>query len=310
MDSLIKTEEYYILVKELETLVKFYNEPFSELGGIDNINIPNNFTIFLADNLFKVIDKIRITTPDIEMNEFFKMISEVRHRVLMSISKIPSGQRACEIFLTNYEIVVERLERMSLLWNIEADMEHFYDLDADLNPISKFVKKRDLLDSWKSGQRIPKIYDDELFLRKICKYFETTRDLVNLETRYYGIDIRKICKNLDLEFLANELIRNNYLIPVHGRTFTSLLTGSTFYEPLIWLGGLSELNKLIKAIFSIAHQGDGRPKIEWKSFASCILVENRFQDPENIKGASSAKMESVQELKPFLSIVKSALLTK
>lgn len=312
MDSFIKSETYYNLVSELEANSKFYNEPFSDynlIGGV-GVTIPKSIDIFHADNFFKALDKIRITTPDDEMDEYYRMISEVRFRVLIYVSNIPTGNKAREIFLSKYEVYVEKVERVSLTWGIDADIEEVYEMDDDHNVTSKLIKKRELLESWKAGDEIPKINGDERVLKEICKYFNTTRVLVNLERRYTGIDLMKVNRNLDLKLLAYILKQSKYIIPVQIQTFESLMSGVTFYEPLLWLGGMAELNKFIKALFSIGPRGDQKPKIEWKIIASIMLIDNAFQEAENIKGASSAKMESVQELKPFLSLVKSSLISK
>lgn len=312
MYSFFKTDSYYNLFIELEFLEKFFKDPtnYQWLTGMDE-----NYSGLKRDplygfNFLKSLDKIKITTPNNEIDEFNKMSSEIRHKVLSQISKIPYGKKAKDLYLEKYAIHVERSEKTTEATGVEFDVVYTHGFGENDDIIEIKVKKRDLLNLWISGSDIPDLVKEEKILTKICNYFDITRDLVNLDRTYLGIDIKKTNKDLDLNRLGEELIASKYISHFQLLTFKTLFTGHSIYEPLKWQGSLSDLNKFIKAIHSIEIPENTKPKVEWKLFAQFIVIGNQFVDPENIKGASPAKLDNIQELRPFLTMVKNAISKK
>ena len=103
---------------------------------------------------------------------------------------------------------------------------------------------------------------------------------------YKTINVNQFGKSINLEKIFDELCNLKFVKFYYKQAFICLFSGETYFEPIIWEGGLAELNKFIKALYSI----------------------NSKLDPDKLKGASASKMGSIQELKPFLSIIKSAIL--
>ncbi len=312
MYSFFKTDAYYNLFIELEFLENFFKDPNNHqwLSGMDENYYALKRNPLYGFNFLKALDKIKITTPNIEIENFNKMFTEIRHNVLSQISKIPNGKKAKDIYLEKYTAAVKGSEKATKATGVEFDVEYTYGLDENNDPIEIKVKKRDLLNSWLDGGEIPILVQEEKILEKICSYFDINRDLVNSNRTYIGIDIKKSHKDLDLIALGKELIESKYIPPFQILTFETLFCGNAIYEPLKWLGSVADLNKFIKSIHSINNSEDTKPKVEWKLISQFIVVNNYFLDPDNIKGASPAKIDNIQELRPFLTMVKNAISKK
>lgn len=315
MYQIFKTESYYNLIKSLVLLDKFYTgliDWSDEFNGHYKIRLFYGLNLKLLKSFVNTFEDLKLTTPDKDTIELNKLYSELRTKFLYAISIIPNSSLAIEKYLVQFgEFYMSFHQQIDRVDSKEKSVTiRVFEDDKDGIPdiISKEFTVTEVFEYYKKGGWIEKITDDEFVFDQICSYFKTKRDYIFQNKLYKTINVNQFGKSINLEKIFDELCNLKFVKFYYKQAFICLFSGETYFEPIIWEGGLAELNKFIKALYSVNSKLDNKSKIEWKAISSIFIIDKDFTDPDKLKGASASKMGSTQELKPFLSIIKSAIL--
>ena len=311
MYQIFKTESYYNLIKSLVLLKEFYDGLINWDGGENRHykdRLFNGLNSKLLKSFVNTIEDLKLTTPDKDIIEFNKLYAELRTKLLNAVSNIPNSSLAIEKYLVQFGKFYRSVEQYLDRLDSKEEIVSILILDEIGFTDRREFTLTEVFEYYKKGGYIDKIDCDELELKRICSYFKTKRDYIFQNKLYKTINANQFGKSINLEKIFDELCNLKFVKFYYKQAFICLFSGETYFEPIIWEGGLAELNKFIKALYSVNSKLDNKSKIEWKSVSSIFIIDKDFPDPDKLKGASASKMGSIQELKPFLSIIKSAIL--
>lgn len=160
---------YIELTQKLQEIIDYYVlRGKKDLFGKMHVILPS-FNKALVKSLVSELSQIKATTTEDNLHSYTSLVREIRHKILLLISEIPSGETALEIYLNNYEIYLKDCEYQS---EILVDSKQAQDIlfhpvwisGSDLDIEIKYVKKRDSFESWKTGEPIPELIGSEIRL--------------------------------------------------------------------------------------------------------------------------------------------------
>lgn len=311
MDEFIKSEVSYLFFKELDKVQKIFNEPFRAylVSGKDVTEFDDEIDGKIVDAFFEELEKIKLTTTNKEKAQYMELYLEIREKTLEFLSKIPLNSEISKTkYLQNYKKYAEHTQYLELI-GIEVKPRILQVCDEDNVFREEKRSPAEMFSEWAREENnfIPCFFFNEPIFKGICLFFQTTRKKINAENRYQGINLVKLIKQINIENLAYNLIKEGFVASYQEFTLIKLFSGELHFEAIEWKGNQSELNKFIKSIHA-SSEYKSKSTIEWKSFSQIFLVEDKVIDSDKLKGASPAKVDNPINLQPFLNIVKSSII--
>lgn len=310
MLEFIKSEKSYLFFKELDNIHKIFNSTYKakHISGREKEELLDTINYNIVDDFFLELERLRLCITSNERLLFNELYLEIRDKTLEFISGIPFNKEISRIkYLDHFKSYASHTEFLVLMgqevfkykWNVHNKDNQWEEVIR--TPYEQYEDWVNDKNSW-----IPSIVDNEIALNGICKFFDTTRNSINAENRFQGINLNKLNKQLNISLLIDNL-SIDHLPSYQKKSSAKLFNGEIHYEALTWRGNLAELNKFIKSLYSFNVKANDSTSIEWKSFSKIFIVNNDFPDPDKLKGASNAKVGSARELHPFWQIVNNSI---